>query len=71
MKDKKLVFYTLYKEDEKNGDLINIINFDSIDQVANYLKIKKRTIYNRLQDKKKLLDKYIIYKDYININDLI
>ena len=71
MKNKKLVFYTLYKEDEKNGDLINIINFDSIDQVASYLKIKKRTIYNRLQDKKKLLDKYIIYKDYININDLI
>ena len=71
MKDKKLVFYTLYKEDEKNGDLINIINFDSIDQVANYLKIKKRTIYNRLQDKKKLLDKYIIYKDYISVSDLI
>lgn len=70
MKNKKLVFYTLYKEDEKTKDLKYITNFDNLQQIADYLQASKQTIKNRLSDKRTIKD-YVIYKDYINANDLI
>lgn len=69
MKNKKLVFYTIYKEDNKK-DLKYIANFDNLDQIADYLQASKQTIKNRLSDKRTIKD-YVIYKDYINANDLI
>jgi len=71
MKDKKLIFYTLYKEDDKTNDLKYISNFDNLDDLSKFINAPKKTIKNRISDKKKLLNNYIIYKDYINADDLI
>lgn len=70
MKNKKLVFYTIYKEDEKTKDLKYITNFDNLQQIADYLQASKQTIKNRLSDKRTIKD-YVIYKDYISASDLI
>lgn len=71
MKNKKLVFYTIYKEDEKTKDLKYISNFDNLDDLAKFINAPKKTIKNRISDKKKLLNNYIIYKDYISASDLL
>ena len=69
MKSKKLVFYTLYKEDDKN-DLKIVSQYNSIEELQKVLNAPKKTILNRISDKKKILNNYIIYKDYIYTNEI-
>lgn len=64
-KIKKLIFYTLYKVNTNNNDIIPIKQFDNLKEIQSYLNIPIKTIYNRLNDKSKILNKYILYKDYI------
>lgn len=65
MKNKKIVFYTLYKEDTKTNDLKCISQFDSLDDISKHLNIKKSTLKSEISQKKKIKDLYFIYKDYI------
>ena len=69
MNNKKLVFYTLYKEDEKS-DLKIVSQYNSIEDIQKALNVPKKTILNRISDKKKILNNYIIYKDYISANEI-
>jgi len=69
MKNKKLVFYTLYKEDDKN-DLKIVSQYNCIEDIQKALKVPKKTILNRISDKKKILNNYIIYKDFITENEI-
>ena len=65
MKDKKIVFYTIYEEEEKTKDLKNIANFDNLQEISDYLQVKKATLKSMITQKNKIKDKYIIIKDYI------
>lgn len=65
MKDKKIVFYTLYKEDTKTNDLKLVSQFDNLDDISEHLNIKKSTLKSEISQKKKIKDTYIIYKDYL------
>ena len=67
--NKKIVFYTIYKED--NNDLQYITNFDKLDDISNYLNIKKTTLKVMISKKQKIKDQFIIIKDFINESDLI
>lgn len=67
--NKKIVFYTIYKED--NNDLQYITNFDKLDDISNYLNIKKSSLKVMISKKQKIKDQFIIIKDFINESDLI
>ena len=68
--NKKIVFYTIYEEEEKTKDLKNIANFDNLEQVANYINIKKSSLKSMITQKNKIKDKYIIFKDYLLENEI-
>ena len=68
MKDKKIVFYTIYKEN--NNDLQLISQCDTLQEIADKLKIKKQTLKSQISQKQKIQDKYIIVKDYIFTSEL-
>lgn len=70
MKNKKIVFYTLYKEDTKTNDLKCISQFDNLDDISEHLNIKKSTLKSEISQKKKIKDLYFIYKDYILSNEI-
>jgi len=63
MKDKKIVFYSVYEE--KNNDLKLVSQFDCLDDISKHLQVKKVNLKNMISQKKKIKDKYIIYKDYM------
>ena len=67
--NKKIVFYTIYKED--NNDLQYITNFDKLDDISNYLNIKKASLKVMISKKQKIKDQFIIIKDFINESELI
>ena len=67
--NKKIVFYTLYKE-EKNEDLRLISQYDSLDDISKHLNIKKSTLKSQISQKQKVLNNYIIFKDYILENEI-
>ena len=67
--NKKIAFYTIYKED--NNDLQYITNFDKLDDISNYLNIKKASLKVMISKKQKIKDQFIIIKDYINEAELI
>ena len=67
--NKKITFYTIYKED--NNDLQYITNFDKLDDISNYLNIKKASLKVMITKKQKIKDQFIIIKDFINESDLI
>lgn len=68
MKNKKIVFYSIYKED--NNDLQLISQLDNLDSIADYLNIKKASLKVMISKRQKIKDKYIIFKDYITEQEL-
>lgn len=71
MKNKKIVFYTLYKEDTKTNDLKCISQFNTLDEISEHLNIKKSTLKSEISQKKKIKDNFIIYRDYLLESELI
>ncbi len=69
MNNKKIVFYTIYKAD--NDDLQYITNFDKLDDISNYLNIKKTTLKVMISKKQKIKDQFIVIKDFIDEYELI
>lgn len=69
MKNKKIVFYTIYEE--KNEDLKYITNFDNLEQISDFLQTKKTSLKSMISQHKKIKDKYIIKKDYLLESELI
>ena len=67
--NKKIVFYTIYKE--KNNDLQLISQCDSLEEISKKLNIKKSTLKSEISQKNKIKDLYFIYKDYILENEII
>lgn len=67
--NKKIVFYTIYKAD--NNDLQYITNFDKLDDISNYLNIKKASLKVMISKKQKIKDQFIIIKDFIDEYELI
>ena len=68
MKDKKIVFYTIYEE--KNNDLKLLNQFDNLEQLSDFLQVKKKSLKNMIYLKSKIKDKYIIYKDTILLSEI-
>jgi len=67
-KDKKIVFYTIYKEDGE--DLTPISQFDTLDEIAEHLKIKKSVLKVMIHNKQLIKNQYRIIKDYITSQEL-
>ena len=69
-KSQKIVFYTIYEENETNGDLMHPLTFETLDEIAEKLKTDKQIIKNAILRRNKLQNKYLIYRDTINAKEL-
>ena len=69
VKKKNIIFYTIYED--VGDDLKLITQFNTLDEISEHLKMKKKTIKNMIYLKQRIKDKYIIYRDAINEKDLI
>ena len=68
MKNKKIVFYTIYKE--SNNDLQAINQFDTLQEIADFLQVKKSVLKVMISKGQSIKNQYKIIKDYILTNEL-
>jgi len=67
-KDKKITFYSIYTE--SNDDLQFISQFDTLDEIAEHLKINKHVLSQMIYKKQLIKNQYRIIKDYIMSQEL-
>ena len=68
MKNNKIVFYTIYKE--SNNDLQAINQFDTLQEIADFLQVKKSVLKVMISKGQSIKNQYKIIKDYILTNEL-
>lgn len=68
MKNKKITFYSIYTESQDDLQLIS--QFDTLDEVAEHLKISKKVLSQMIYKKQLIKNQYRIIKDYLFINEL-
>lgn len=66
-----LKYYNLYRINKSNNDIMLISQFDNIDEIVNYLNINKQYLYNAINKRQSIFDKYIIIKDTCDDFELI
>lgn len=70
IKDKKIVFYTIYEENETNSDLVHPLTFETLDEIAEKLQTPKQTIKNAITRHGKINNQYVIFKDVMSAKEL-
>ena len=58
-----LKYYNLYRINKNSKDWVLVSQFDNIDEIVNYLNINKNYLYNAINKRQSIFDKYIIIKD--------
>ena len=66
--NKKITFYSIYTE--SNDDLQFISQFDTLDEIAEHLKIKKSVLKVMIHNGQLIKNQYRIIKDYIMSQEL-
>lgn len=66
--NKKIIFYSIYTE--SNDDLQFISQFDTLDEIAEHLKIKKSVLKVMISNGQLIKNQYRIIKDYIMSQEL-
>lgn len=69
-KSQKIVFYTIYEENETNGDLVHPLTFETLDEIAEKLQTPKQTIKNAITRHGKINNQYVIFKDVMSAKEL-
>lgn len=68
---KKIKVYNIYFNDVKNNDIKLLTQFDSLEEVEKYLKVKKRVLSVMINKRQLINNMYYIIVDKFNINDII
>lgn len=69
-KQQKIVFYTIYEENETNGDLIHPLTFETLDEISKKLQTPKQTIKNAITRRGKINNRYVIFRDVMSAKEL-
>jgi hypothetical protein len=66
--NKRITFYSIYTE--SNDDLQLVSQFDTLDEIAEHLKINKHVLSQMIYKKQLIKNQYRIIKDYIMSQEL-
>lgn len=68
---KKIKVYNIYFNDTRNNDIKLLTQFDSLEEVEKYLKVKKRVLSVMINKRQLVNNMYYVIVDKFNINDII
>lgn len=68
---KKIKVYNIYFNDIENNDIKLLTQFDSLEEVEKYLKVKKRVLSVMINKQQLINNMYYVIVDKFNINDII
>ena len=66
----KIVFYTIYEENETNGDLVHPLTFETLDEIAEKLQTPKKKIKNAITRHGKINNQFVIFRDVMDAKEL-